>query len=103
MTELNDTSFVEAIRAETPVIVDFWADWCMPCRIFSPVLEELSDEMDGQADFCKLNIDEYPDIAQKYEITSIPTLFVFKNSQVVDRLIGVQPKNNVMEMIKKHL
>ena len=73
MLELSHDSFLTLIEGETPTLVDFWAPWCMPCRVFAPVLEDLSDELDGQVEFAKLNIDDHPDLATKYGIASIPT------------------------------
>ena len=103
MTELDNVTFQKAIHGEQPAEVDFWASWCMPCKIFAPVLDELSDELDGKADFYKLNIDDYGDLAQKYGITSIPTVIVFKNGEAADRMTGVQAKEKVLAAVEKHL
>lgn len=103
MTELSSASFKEAINGEQPVIVDFWADWCMPCRILAPVLEAISDELDGKAAFCKLNIDDNNAVAQEYNVTAIPTVVIFKNGKELERLVGVTPKENLVSTISKHL
>lgn len=103
MVELDQVSFEKAIESTVPSVVDFWAGWCMPCKMFAPVLEELSDELDGKVDFYKLNIDEFGDIAQKYAITSIPTLIIFKGGKPVDKMIGVHQKQDVIEILEKHM
>lgn len=103
MTELDNVSFQNILQSETPAVVDFWASWCMPCKIFAPVLEEISDELDGKADFYKLNIDDYSEIAQQYSISSIPTVIVFKKGEIAERMVGVRPKEEVLEAVTKHL
>ena len=103
MKELNAVSFKETITSKTPVVVDFWAGWCMPCKIFAPVLEQLSEEMDGTAEFCKLNVDDEQSLAVKYGVESIPTLIVFKDGNEVDRSVGVLKKENVRAMVERHI
>lgn len=102
-TELDSASFEKAINSEKPAVVDFWAGWCMPCKIFSPVMEEVSDQLDGKADFYKLNIDDYQEIARDYSIASIPTVIVFKGGKAVEQFVGVRAKEEVVEAIEKHL
>lgn len=103
MLELNTEVFEETINGEQPVAVDFWAEWCMPCKMFAPVLEELSDELDGSAQFCKVNIDDNPTLAQKYDVAMIPTVIIFKKGQVMERMVGVQPKGQVLDAVLKHV
>ena len=103
MKELTAETFRDAINSPQPVVVDFWAAWCMPCRIFAPVLEEISDELDGKAEFCKVNIDDCPELAQEYEIEVIPTVVVFKGGKPVDKSAGVLTKEQVKLLIEKHI
>ena len=103
MKELTDRTFQAAIRSQQPVAVDFWAAWCMPCRIFAPVLEEISDEFDGKAEFCKVNIDDFPDLAQEYSIEVIPTVVIFKDGKQIDKASGVLTKEQVKRIIEKYI
>jgi thioredoxin 1 len=90
---LDECSFqTEVLLADRPVLVDFWADWCPPCRIVAPVIEELAEEFDGAATVAKLDVDKVPSIAGAYEVRSIPTLLFFRNGEVVDRVVGAVPK-----------
>jgi len=82
----------EVLNSQKPVLVDFWAPWCGPCQMMGPIIEELAEELEGQVVVGKLNVDENPQMAQKYGIMGIPTLLVFKNGQVVEQFVGVQPK-----------
>lgn len=93
----------EVINSDKPVVVDFWAPWCGPCRIISPIIEELAIEMGDKVKFGKLNTDENPNIAMRYGIRAIPTIMLFKNGEVVDTRIGVQPKEALRQMINSHL
>ncbi|MEJ7554162.1 MAG: thioredoxin [Aquificaceae bacterium] len=93
----------EVINSNKPVVVDFWAPWCGPCRIIAPIVEELAMEMGDRVKFGKLNTDENPNIAMRYGIRAIPTIMLFKNGEVVDTRIGVQPKEALRQMINSHL
>jgi thioredoxin 1 len=103
MTELTNATFQKAIENEQPTVVDFWAGWCMPCKIYSPVFEELSFEMDGKADFYKVNVDENGDLAEKYAVDTIPTTIIFKKGEITDRFVGVRPKEEVIAAVEKQL
>jgi thioredoxin len=92
--EVTDQTFEEkVIQSEQPVMIDFWAPWCGPCRMVAPVVDELADEYDGRVTFLKLNTDENPKMATELGIRSIPTLMVFKGGEKVGQIIGFQPKN----------
>jgi len=90
--QLTDTQFNEAIKAKTPVIVDFWASWCGPCKMLAPIFEELSGEYKGKLMFAKLSTEDFPDVAAENGITGIPCMIVFRNGDEVDRIIGFAPK-----------
>lgn len=99
MKHVNSTNFSELVlQADKPVLVDFWAEWCGPCKALGPVLEEVSQEVSGRVDVVKLNVDEAREIAQKYGIRGIPTMMMFKNGEVVSTLVGNQPKAEILKL-----
>ena len=88
------------MKSEIPVLVDFWATWCGPCRMLAPTIEKIAEEQEGVVKVCKLDVDEEPEIAARFGIASIPTLMVFKNGVVVNQSVGVQPKAMIEAMLK---
>jgi thioredoxin 1 len=102
--ELTDSNFEELVlKSDKPVLVDFWAEWCGPCRMVGPVVEELSKEYDGKAVIGKLNVDLNAQISMKYGIRSIPTILFFKNGEVVDRSVGAVPKSQLSQKLDGQL
>jgi thioredoxin 1 len=91
--ELTDSNFDQVIKSDKPVLVDFWAEWCGPCKMIGPVVEELAGDYEGKAVVAKLNVDENPQVTARFGVRSIPTLLVFKNGQIVDKQIGAVPKS----------
>ena len=101
--ELTDSNFSsEVLESAQPVLVDFWAPWCGPCRQIAPLIEELSAENAGSIKFGKLNIDDNQEAASQFKVSSIPTLMLFKGGEVVERFVGVQPKPRLQEAIDSH-
>ena len=91
----------EVLKSDLPVLVDFWAEWCVPCRMLTPLIEQISQEYSGKIKVAKLNVDECPESAGKFNIQSIPTLAVFHNGEIVSQNIGVIPKQTIVEMFEK--
>jgi thioredoxin 1 len=101
---VTEQSFdTEVVQSSVPVLVDFWAAWCGPCRAIAPTVEELASEYAGKLKVVKVDVDENPDVSGKYGVQSIPTLLVFKNGEVVERLIGAYPKNMLLQKLQPHL
>ncbi len=102
--EVTDSTFeADVIKAANPVLVDFWAPWCGPCRMVAPIVEELADEYAGKVEFAKLNTDDNPNIAVKYGIRSIPTLLVFKDGEPVSQVVGFRPKKDLAQRLDEAL
>ena len=100
LTLTKDNFEKEVLQASAPVIVDFWATWCGPCKMFSPIVDEFAEENEGKVIVGKVNIDDQPDLASQYRVMSIPTAILFKNGEAVQSLVGVQPKAKLEELIK---
>ena len=102
--ELNQDSFQQSVlEAQKPILVDFWAPWCGPCRAVAPVVEELAKEYQGKVGFAKVNVDESPFIASKFGVMSIPTLIVFKDGKPAEQIVGFKPKDQIKKLIDKTL
>ena len=102
--QLSDEDFEkDVLQSGTPVFIDFWAPWCAPCRIIGPIVEELAPSYEGKAVIAKINVDDNPLTAQKFQVTSIPTLMMFKNGKMVDRAIGVLPRAELQKFIDRNL
>lgn len=104
VTALSASTFNEVVAsASEPVLVDFWAEWCTPCKMIAPILQEIADEQAGKLKVVKLNVDDAPDVAMKYQVMSIPTLIVFKDGVEVNRLVGARGKAQLLESLAAYL
>ena len=102
--EITDQNFQEVVLdSDKPVLVDFWATWCGPCRTIGPIVDELYNELEGQAVIGKVDVDSNSDTPTKYGVRNIPTLLVFKNGEVVDKLVGAVPKSQILEKLQAHM
>jgi len=101
---LTDATFEQdVIKSNIPVLIDFWAAWCGPCRMIAPIIEELANEYDTKAKICKLDVDNNPNTAMQFGIRSIPTILILKNGEVVDTIVGAVPKAHIVEKLNSHL
>jgi thioredoxin 1 len=103
VVKLTSSSFDNFLKSDMPILVDFWADWCMPCRMMAPVMEQLAEEFAGKALIGKLNVDENPDIASRYGIMSIPHFLIFKNGTLAEKVVGAVGHDPLANTIKKYL
>lgn len=101
---LTDSTFDEQIGASsTPVLVDFWAEWCGPCKMIAPVLAEIAKDQEGRVTIAKLNVDENPDVARRFDVMSIPTLLLFKDGELAHRTVGAKGKHQLLSELEPHL
>ncbi len=96
----KETFEQEVLQSDIPVLVDFWVTWCGPCKMIAPIVKEIADEYDGKILVGKVNVDEEPDLTMQYNVSSIPTLMVFKNGQLVNKAVGYREKDEILKMLK---
>ena len=93
----------EVVKSATPVLVDFWAEWCGPCRVVGPIVDQLADELKGKLKVAKLNVDDNQELAAQFSVMSIPTLIIFKSGKPVEQIVGAMPKDQLLKKINPHL
>ncbi len=103
LKHLTTANFDAELAGNMPVLVDFWAPWCGPCRMIGPVIEELADEYEGKASVCKVNVDEEADLARRYKVMSIPCVILFRNGKDVQKLVGARDKNDYIDALEDNL
>jgi thioredoxin 1 len=102
--QVSDAGFEgDVLKSDTPVLVDFWAPWCGPCRSIAPIVDDLANQYQGKLKVAKINVDESSQVAMKYQVTSIPTFILFKNGQVADRVLGALPRSEFVKFIDRNL
>ena len=99
--EITSSNFDELVGSSTPTLVDFWAPWCQPCNLLSPTIDKLAHDLEGRAQIAKLNIDEYPELAAKFSVASIPTVIVFKAGEVTDQFVGIRPYSDYFHALEE--
>lgn len=104
IVDITNNTFQEAVlKSDKPVVVDFWASWCGPCRMVAPIMEELADEFEGKVQIAKVNVDDQSELAAQFRIMSIPTVLIFKNGQVAEKIVGARAKGEFVDFIEKQL